>query len=201
MTTKPRRLDFSHSLVHLTRERHEYSSDDPATRKLSRVVPAFDVLKEILSTGILRGSGNEGFVKGNRRAVCFSEIPLSALNLFAVEPSVPISRPHDYRFYGIVLSKQAVFGAGGRPVIYLPDSEGHWIPSEEKWRHVRFEPPQVDFTHKREWRVPGDLNLKEATLYVIVWTAREARELANFDSPLSKRILGIIPMEHITGML
>jgi hypothetical protein len=45
-------LDFSHAVVHLTRERHEYSSIDPATRKLLRVVSAFDVLKEILSTGV-----------------------------------------------------------------------------------------------------------------------------------------------------
>ena len=36
---------------------------------------------------------------------------------------------------------------------------GHWIPAEERWRHVRYEPPQVDFTHEREWRVPGDLDL------------------------------------------
>jgi hypothetical protein len=165
-----------------------------------RVVPAFDVLKEILSTGVLRGSGNEGYVKGSRRAVCFSEIPLSAMHLFAVKPSDPITRPHDYRPYGIVASKQAVFGVGGRPVIYLPDSEGHWIPAEEKWRQVRFEPPQVDFTHEREWRVPGDLNLVNATLYVIVWHASEAKELMSF-APRVKQILGIIPMEHITGML
>jgi hypothetical protein len=198
---QPRRLDFSHSLVHLTRERHEYSSSDPATRKLLRVVSAFDVLREILTTGVLRGSGNEGYIKGSRRAVCFSEIPLSAMHLFAVEPSVEISRSHSYRPYGIVLSKVTVFSAGGRPVIYLPDSEGHWIPAEEKWRHVRFEPPQVDFTHEREWRVPGDLDLKGAALYVIVWHASDAKELTNFASPLSKRILGIIPMEHITGML
>jgi hypothetical protein len=166
------------------------------------VVSAFDVLKEILTTAVLRGSGNEGFIKGSRRAVCFSEIPLSAMLLFAVEPSVEISRPHSYRPYGIVLSKVTVFSAGGRPVIYLPDSEGHWIPPEEKWLHVRFEAPGgVDFTHEREWRVPSDLDLKETAHYVIVWSAREARQLANFDSPLSKRILGIIPMEHITGML
>jgi hypothetical protein len=192
-------LDFSHSLVHLTRERHEYSSSDFATQKLLRTVSAFDVLKEILTTGVLRGSGNEGYIKGSRRAVCFSEIPLSAMHAFAEPPSTQVAR---YRHYGIVLSKQFVFDSGGRPVIYLPDSEGHWIPAEEKWRQVRFEPPQVDFTHEREWRVAGDLDLKTAGgLYVVIWSASDARQLTTFDSPLSKRILGIIPMEHITGML
>jgi hypothetical protein len=199
---KPRRPDFSHALVHLTRERREYSHKDFEKQTLEREVSAFDVLKEILTTAVLRGSGNEGYVKGSRRAVCFSEIPLSALHLFAAPPSDEFSRSQRYRPYGIVLSKGSVFRAGGRPVIYLPDRDGHWIPPEEKWRHVRFDPPSVDFTHEREWRLPGDLNLKLAGgLYVIVWGAEEARELASFASPLSKRILGISPMEHLTGML
>jgi hypothetical protein len=165
-----------------------------------RVVPAFDVLKEILSTGVLRGSGNEGYVKGSRRAVCFSEIPLSGLHVLAPPPSVEIAR---YRPYGIAIHKSGVFGAGGRPVIYLPDSEGHWIPAEEKWRQVRYEPPQVDFTHEREWRVPGDLDLKtlRTGLYVIVWSQSEAQEITNFVSPLSKKIIGVLPMQIITGML
>jgi hypothetical protein len=83
MVEKIRRADFSDSLVHLTRERREYSSANFVDQRLLREVSAFDVLKEILSSGILRGSGNEGFVKGSRCAVCFSEIPLSAMHLFA----------------------------------------------------------------------------------------------------------------------
>jgi hypothetical protein len=80
---------------------------------------------------------------------------------FANPPSQEIARYPRYRFYGIALSKRAVFEAGGRPVIYLPDGEADWIPAEEKWRHVRFEHGEVDFTHEREWRVPGDLDLKK----------------------------------------
>jgi hypothetical protein len=100
-------LDFSHSLVHLTRERKEYSSGDFTTQKLVRVVSAFEVLKEILASGMLRGSGNEGFVKGKHRAVCFSEIPLSAMHQFAEPPEVDTAR---YRNYGIVISKDASIG-------------------------------------------------------------------------------------------
>jgi hypothetical protein len=200
MADKVRRADFSDSLVHLTRERREFSSNDFATQKLVRTVSAFDVLKEILGKGVIRGSGNEGYVKGSRPAVCFSEIPLSVMHQYAEPPSALTAR---YRFYGIVISKQAIFDAGGRPVIYLPDTEGQWIPAEEKWRHVRFEAPFVDFTHEREWRVPGDLDLKKLGkgFYVIVWSATEARELAKFSTPVSAQILSVIPMENITGML
>jgi hypothetical protein len=137
------RSHFNHSLVHLTRERKD---SDPT-------VSAFEVLKEILRSKQICGSGKNGFVKGSRRAVCLSEIPLSVLHQFAKPPEEKTLPGKCYRFYGIVISKPAVFDIGGRPVIYLPDAEGNWIPPEEKWRHVRFESGQVDFTHEREWRV------------------------------------------------
>lgn len=95
-----RRSDFTSSLVHMTRERKEYSSADFVTQKLDRIVPAFDVLKEILASATIRGSGNEGYVKGKRPAVCLSEIPLSAMHQFAQPPSEETAR---YRFYGIAL--------------------------------------------------------------------------------------------------
>jgi hypothetical protein len=156
-----RRPDFGNSLVHLTRERKEPPRN---AYEAERVVPAFSVRKEILAAGVIRGSGNEGFVKGVRRAVCFSEIPLANIRAFAHRTD------GRYRFYGIILSKRAVFEVGGRPIIYLPDAEGEWIPAEEKWRHVRFEYGAVDFTHEREWRIPDDLDLtKIPGLFVIVW--------------------------------
>src|SRR5262245_19224366 len=138
-----RRPDFNQSLVHLTRERKVYSAPQKVgdVVKLERVVSAFEVLKETLMSGTIRGSGNEGFVKGNRRAVCLSEIPLSVVHHFASPPSEGDAK---YRFYGVALSKRSVFEAGGRPVIYLPDAEGGWIPPDEKWRHVRYEFGRVD---------------------------------------------------------
>jgi hypothetical protein len=92
-----------------------------------------------------------------------------------------------------VLGKGNVFAAGGRPVIYLPDGEGEWIPEEDRWRHVRFERGQVDLTHEREWRVPDELDLKKVNgLYVLVWTPTEAREIANLKTPLDQKILGAL---------
>ena len=86
-------------------------------------------------------------------------------------------------------------------MIYLPDSEAGWIPAEEKWRHVRFD-GRVDFTHEREWRIQGDLDLKSLQgLYVIVWSGSEARELTELATPLENKIRGILPMEHVGGML
>jgi hypothetical protein len=195
-----RRSDFNQSLIHLTRNRSEFEKlRDGSLGKLNRTVSAFEVLKEIISSATLRASGNEGYVKGMKKAVCFSEIPLSAVHEFATPPSDPTNR---YRYYGIAFSKRAIFDLGGRPVIYIPDGEAQWIPEDQKWRQVRFEHGSVDYTHEREWRVQGDVNLtKVPGLYLIVWSATEAKELAVFKSPIDKLVRGILPMEHITTML
>jgi hypothetical protein len=59
--SKIRRPDFTNALVHLTRERKEYKQADEADefspQELVRTVSAFDVLKEILASGVIRGSG------------------------------------------------------------------------------------------------------------------------------------------------
>ncbi len=182
--------------MHLTRERIEY---DASAKKVKQIASPFEVLKEILTSGVIKGSGKDGFVKGTQRAACFSEIPLSAVSEFAADPTEEKAR---YRFYGISLSKKAVFAAGGRPVIYLPENEGDWIPVEHKWRHVRFEHGAVDFTHEREWRVLGDLDLtKLPGLYVLVWSASEAREISKMKTPVQELIRGILPMDHLTKLL
>lgn len=194
--TQVKRTDFSNGLVHLTRERTKL---DPDSFESIVTATPFEVLKEIVISGTINASGNSGYVKGTQKAVCFSEIPLSSVHQFA---SVPSEQNARYRFYGVSLSKKAVFAAGGRPVIYLPDNEGDWIPPEHKWRHVRFEFGSVDFTHEREWRCLGDFDLNKVPgLYLIVWSATEAREIASLKSPVQQLIRGVLPMEHLTQLL
>src|SRR5207248_3986401 len=101
-----RRADFTNSLVHLTRERKELNKK---TFGMDVVAQPFDVLKEILCAGVLRGG--LGFVKGNQPVVCLSEIPLASMDEFATPMGDGSAR---YRFYGVALSKKAVFAAGGR---------------------------------------------------------------------------------------
>lgn len=195
------RSDISRSVIHFTRERIEYkpSADVMEPLEIEKTVSAFEVLKEIMKSGTIKGSGNAGYVKGKKKAVCLSEIPLSAIRDFASPPSDKNAR---YRYYGIALSKKAVFALGGRPVIYLPDSENSWIPDEEKWRQVRYEFGEVDWTHEREWRIPSDLDLKTVPgLYAFVWNTAEAREIRAMTSPVQNLIRGVLPMEHLTMML
>ena len=192
---KIRRFDLSHSLVHLTRDRRSWP------REMKTAASAFEVVKEILQDGTIKAG--TGYVKGDQPAVCFSEIPLSALHLFAARPTAKPPRPR-YDFYGIAISKKSAFLLGARPVIYLPDKEADWIPRDQRWRHVQFEHGKVDWTHEREWRCPNDIDLTKVGVYVIVWSNEEAREVAKLKTPLKSpknSILGVLPMEHLSDML
>jgi hypothetical protein len=157
---------------------------------------SFRNLKLILQEGIIKGG--LGYIKGPHKAVCFSETPLSFLQFFAKqEPDAA-----RYRFYGICISKKAAFDNGARPVIYLPDDEGDWIPTDEKWRHVRFEYGSVDFTFEREWRKKGDFDLRKTPgFYVICWNPTEAEILNTLiNEEIRNKIRGYLPMEHLKQM-
>jgi hypothetical protein len=190
------RPDFSNGLIHFTRERvgtrkHFEQLDAPEKINQQNISP-LKVLAEILRDGRIHGSNNAGFIKGNRPAVCFSEVPLSSARYF-----IETKR---YSPYGIAISKRAAFSMGARPVIYLPDAEGGWIPAEEKWRQVRFEHGTVDFTHEREWRLPGDLNLEKLPgFYALVWNPTDANRLRDVLSKY-KNLRGVLPMEHLLDL-
>ncbi len=185
------RPDFTKFLLHLTKER--IVKKENVEEKLK----AIDNLKSILSEGIIRGGS--GFIKGPNKAVCFSEIPLPSLK-FLVKPEPQESR---YRYYGICISKKAGFENGARPVIYLPDNEGDWISPDEKWRHVRFEYGNVDFTFEREWRLRGDLDIRNLPgFYIMCWNPKEVGELENIvNDEIKDKVRGFLPMEHVSQML
>jgi hypothetical protein len=187
------RPDFTNALIHFTRtrkgKRRHFEDAKNFEKEDQYENRPLDVLNEILCDGFVRGSNNTGFIKGNRTAVCFSEVPLSSVRYFI--------ETERYSPYGIAVSKQAAFNVGGRPVIYVPDAEGEWIPAEEKWRQVRFEYGTVDFTHEREWRVPGDLNLQKLPgFYLLVWNPTDAKRLLEISAKY-KNFRGFLPMEHL----
>lgn len=160
-------------------------------------IAAFDALVNIVRTGVIRGG--DGYVKARHHVVCFTETPLSALR-YLIDDTANQGK---YSYYGISISKQTDFRSGARPVIYLPDAEASWIPDQEKWRLVRFEDGQVDFTHEREWRLLGDLNLSivNAGIYLIVQSPEEARLIASIDGPFQASICGVLAMHDLRQML
>ncbi|MBV9154659.1 MAG: hypothetical protein JO097_00220, partial [Acidobacteriaceae bacterium] len=132
----PERADISDKLIHFT--------------KGNSWKDAFGTLRKIMSERRLL-SGNYR-IRGGYDCVCFTEAPLKA---FADRFFAQLA-PSRYAPFGLMFNKSFVFAAGGRPVIYEPESEFMVLPEEIRWRHVRYEPTSedpVDFTWEREWRI------------------------------------------------
>lgn len=179
------RTDISLAVIHLTGNRGNVS--------------ALDALISILREQCVRASGHQGFVKGGGVATCFTEMPLAA-----VPKLIEHSRltNHPYESYGVAIHKSHAFSQGARPVIYLPDAEADWLPNNEKWRHVRFEYGDVDFTHEREWRCPRDFMLDNSFGYYVIAKTLDCEE--QIISSLGNRpqgILGFVHMETLKDFL
>jgi hypothetical protein len=174
------RRDLGHLLFHFTR------SVSPDPTDLAPVVPmsAFDILRKILHECQLVGSGR--WVKGGHRCVCFTEAPISELaSVFALGGSPGEKNPR-YEPYGVAVRKEWLFERGGRPVIYQTDLERVSLPQGLQWRHVRYEPPNIDFTWEREWRICTNfLTLEPQATLVVMRTRHEAYQLSYEFSQLS----------------
>jgi hypothetical protein len=151
------RIDISNYLIHFT--------------KGESTELAYQCLRKILSEKRLRGSGET--IKGRYPCVCFSEAPLVALTNGLINP-----RSYSkYSPFGILVTKQWIFEQGGRPVIYQADDEFAELSEYHRWRHMRYEPPRIDFTWEREWRICSDqLDFDIGTASIVVpddeWSKR-----------------------------
>jgi hypothetical protein len=99
--------------------------------------------------------GGTGYIRGHYKCVCFSEAPVSKLGYILSSPN-KWETGSSYQPFGIMVSKEWLFNAGGRPVIYQPASEFDFLDDSIKWRHVTYEPDSIDFSWEREWRIKTD---------------------------------------------
>lgn len=108
---------------------------------------AFTCLQKIIAEQTLLGAGT--MIRGGYPCVCFSEAPLAALQNGLINTGFY----SQYSPFGVLLHKQWLFQHGGRPVIYQPEAEFSSLPESHRWRHMRYEPPAVDFSWERAWRI------------------------------------------------
>ncbi len=163
-----RRSDLSSQLVHLTRST---TIDD------KKIGPVDVLTKILLERHISASTTSSGFIVGDIPATCFQDAPLYAVaqNIYAEEQYREVNDNAKVRYVGVGLmfNKVTVYQRGGRPVIYEDTERAkEMLPADEWWRIVRFnladEDDMVDWTHEREWRVPGgfDFELDEVTVVV-----------------------------------
>lgn len=189
------RRDMGNMLIHFTRGRTAgvippYWNGGtpwlPPSPEVTAAKTAFEVLREILQRGKIFGSGFLN--KGGYKCVSFTEWPVAELPaLFALNDELAkVSEQPRYEPYGIAVRKEWLFQRNGRPVIYSPDSEYSLLPPELQWRYVRYEPPYIDFSWEREWRVPcAELTINPSDVIVLVKEVKEAHWVTYGFSQLS----------------
>lgn len=105
---------------------------------------AIEILCKIIESRQLLGG--DGFIKGKHKCVCFTETPMNQFH----------REEYRYKKFGVRFEKNYIFSRGGRPVIYQPKCDYELLPNSLKWRHVTFDPPKIDFTWEREWRIESE---------------------------------------------
>jgi hypothetical protein len=142
--------------------------------------------RKILASGkLLAHSPSEK--DGLPGCVCLSECTLPGL----------MSHCERYGRFGFVFAKRTVFEVGGRPCLYVGRDEYGHLASQGREKPVTtpegrlfalsnlYEPPRSgarvqDYTHEREWRLFGDLELSRVRPEAMVAPARFAREVQLF---------------------
>lgn len=157
------RNDISSRLTHLTKGN---SSEE-----------AFKILLKILEEKTVVGSTTAtGFIIGSKSAVCLQEAALNAIAenlLYEKELREKSDDKVRYSAFGLRFNKAWIYKKGGRPVIYEEkDLMKSILPSDEYWRIVNYDLSDnqymVDWTHEREWRVPGDIQFEYKNVEIIV---------------------------------
>ncbi|WP_169829022.1 abortive infection system antitoxin AbiGi family protein [Chromobacterium amazonense] len=112
---------------------------------------AVDILYKIACDEHLEGTTRA--IIGSTPVVCFSEAPVSEFT----------KENKHFSPFGISVEKSWLFAAGGRPVIYQPKDEHHYINPAIHWKLVSFDPIKsqedgwVDWSWQREWRIPSEM--------------------------------------------
>lgn len=158
------RVDLSSRVTHLTKG----DTDDEA----------FENLISILEEKCIRASKTgSNFINGDIPAVCLQEAPLIAIaeNLQYEEKLREEDEKQRIRYlgFGIRFHKDFIYQNNGRPVIYDDTNQAkEYLHKSDWWRIVRLdlsdENHMIDWTHEREWRVPGDLLFDYSRCEIIV---------------------------------
>jgi hypothetical protein len=174
---------------------------------------AFEVLRKIIRERRISPSTSEsGFIKANQQATCFTESPVSVFaRLFDIVQHDPDAKEYmKWEPYGLSFLKPVVYEQfKGRPVLYLSDDEyqefivAKGLVDKLAWRVVEFNQNSVeecvDWTHEREWRVPGVVvfdGLSGAERPVAVVKSNEEKDalLSEFPSGDMSPLRGAISM-------
>lgn len=198
------------------RKRHIERSDlttevTHLTRALTEAGSAIEVLYDILKSGIIKGSTTDsGFIIGNNPAACFQDAPLSAIgqNCWFEQTWRKENKFTKKRYdpTGLIFKKEFIYTNDGRPVIYDSTKQAkEYLGPENWWRIVNFDLSNseniVDWTHEREWRVPGKLDFNSSDVVLLFANNSDQTDFINLCEKRGKQfyreVRGMSTMESI----
>ena len=174
---------------------------------LTHFTKSGETLIHILRERKLKGSTTDsGFIVGDKSAVCFQDGSTYGLAQNLLHEQIIRKETNGkirYLPYGISFSKFYLFEKGARPVLYEQTEKAKEIlPKEEWWRIVNLNLTNkeniIDWTHEREWRIPGDMDFDISEVFIYLTNESAYRTFIN-DCPLNvyKEIKGIIVLRPI----
>lgn len=177
---------------------------------------AFETLWNILLDKKLKATGRTAYIVGDKKAVCFQEVPLYSIAqtlLFEEEERAKTEAEKEYSekirysWFGLRLNKFDLFQRGARPVIYgKTDDLKKVLDSSVYWRIVRLDLDSndncIDWTHEREWRIENDCPFEYEDVEVIVKDDRYYQRFVKrcIDEnklDMLKKIHGVIPLNTV----
>lgn len=195
------RMDYGSQITHLTRsvihDGHQYTALDV-------------VIKILRERKIIGSTTSPGFIIGNQPAVCFQDAPpYSICENIDYEWKLNKEKKNGkirYEACGIMFQKPYIYQKGGRPVLYeKKEIAQKMLPKNEWWRIVNFDLSDpnkfIDWTHEREWRLPGDLNFDIGNATVVVMNAEQFKlfhsKSAQGGEDVSKMVSCVVPLGAI----
>jgi len=186
-------------LVHLTRETE--------SMKLEKVFLKILLDKKLIGS---KSTTDKGFICGSTRAVCFQDTPLYSIskNVFYEQKINKQAKSKlRYRAVGVAFPKDYLFKRNARPVIYeKTDTAKQFLPNKDWWRIVPLdlsnENAFIDWTHEREWRLPGDLDFDLCEITILCPNNKflktlSASYLSKTGKELRDEIKGIVTLQDI----
>lgn len=136
-------------------------------------------LRRIVGQRHLIGGGPT--IRAGQPVICFSAAPL--LEFISQRTFRSHLGRWDAEPYGIAVSRTAAKRLGARPVIYIDPETDPPTAERSRWR-LQPRGTTFDWSREREWRLRGDLDLRQLTSdQAIVFVARR-QELSHFaDAP------------------
>ena len=115
-----------------------------------------DTLCRILAQKKLLASGK--LIRGGRRVTCFTEVPLSEFD--KRRTFRPQLSRWDFELFGIAIRKSAFQKLGGKPVRYI-EKAANSETANNPFQVTLSNNSGLDWSQEREWRVLGDLDLRQ----------------------------------------